>query len=227
MYAAYGTMLALRVKDKTGEGQRIDISMLEGQLSLLGTSFYNYFATGKVPAPMGNAYAVVVPYQTFKTKTKDLAIAIAGEKLWRKFCPVIGRPELADDPRYKSTTGRMTNRGTLIPTLQETFLTRTYDEWEKLLLENDIPTGAINNIGQVAEHPQVKARNALRTMEHPRAGTVHTVASPVRLSETPAQINSPSPLLGQHTHEVLREVLGMKPEEIAALEKAEVIAGQK
>jgi len=227
MYAAYGTMLALRVKDKTGEGQRIDISMLEGQLSLLGTSFYNYFATGKVPAPMGNAYAVVVPYQTFKTKTKDLAIAIAGEKLWRKFCPVIGRPELADDPRYKSTTGRMTNRGTLIPTLQETFLTRTYDEWEKLLLENDIPTGAINNIGQVAEHPQVKARNALRTMEHPRAGTVHTVASPVRLSETPAQINSPSPLLGQHTHEVLREVLGMKPEEIAALEKAEVIARQK
>ncbi|HZM47603.1 MAG TPA: CoA transferase [Burkholderiales bacterium] len=227
MYAAYGTMLALRVKDKTGEGQRIDISMLEGQLSLLGTSFYNYFATGKVPAPMGNAYAVVVPYQTFKTKTKDLAIAIAGEKLWRKFCPVIGRPELADDPRYKSTTGRMTNRGTLIPTLQETFLTRTYDEWEKLLLENDIPTGAINNIGQVAEHPQVKARNALRTMEHPRAGTVHTVASPVRLSETPAQIKSPSPLLGQHTHEVLREVLGMKPEEIAALEKAEVIAGQK
>ncbi len=94
MYAAYGTMLALRVKDKTGEGQRIDISMLEGQLSLLGTSFFNYFANGKVPKPMGNAYAVVVPYQTFRTKTKDLAIAIAGEKLWRKFCPVIGRPEL-------------------------------------------------------------------------------------------------------------------------------------
>jgi crotonobetainyl-CoA:carnitine CoA-transferase CaiB-like acyl-CoA transferase len=227
MYAAYGTMLALRVKDKTGEGQRIDISMLEGQLSLLGTSFFNYFATGKVPAPMGNAYAVVVPYQTFKTKTKDLAIAIAGEKLWRKFCPVIGCPELTDDPRYDSTTNRMTNRDTLIPALQETFLTRSYEEWEKLLLENDIPTGAINNIGQVAEHPQVKARNALRTMEHPRAGTVHTVASPVRLSATPAEIKSPSPLLGQHTHEVLREVLGMKPEEIAALDKAGVVAGPK
>src|SRR5688572_949462 len=227
MYAAYGTMLALRVKDKTGEGQRIDISMLEGQLSLLGTSFFNYFATGKVPAPMGNAYAVVVPYQTFKTKTKDLAIAIAGEKLWRKFCPVIGRPELTDDPRYDSTTNRMTNRDTLIPALQETFLTRSYEEWEKLLLENDIPTGAINNIGQVAEHPQVRARNALRTMEHPRAGTVHTVASPVRLSATPAEIKSPSPLLGQHTHEVLREVLGMKPEEIAALDKAGVVAGPK
>jgi len=227
MYAAYGTMLALRVKDKTGEGQRIDISMLEGQLSLLGTAFFNYFANGKVPRPMGNAYQIVVPYQTFKTKTKDLAIAIAGEKLWRKFCPVVGRPELTDDPRYNSTTNRMTNRDTLIPELQKAFLTRSYEEWEKVLLENDIPTGAINDIEQVARHPQVKARNALQTMEHPRAGTVNIVASPVRLSATPSQIKSPSPLLGQHTHEVLRDILGMKPEEIAAMEKAGIIAGQR
>ena len=115
---------------------------------------------------MGNAYAVVVPYQTFRTKTQDLAIAIAGEKLWRKFCPMIGRPDLTDDPRYKTTTDRMNNRDTLIPALQEVFLTRSYEEWEKLLLENDIPTGAINDIGQVAEHPQVKARKSLITMEH-------------------------------------------------------------
>ena len=227
MYAAYGTMLALRVKDKTGEGQRIDISMLEGQLSLLGTSFFNYFASGQVPKPMGNAYAVVVPYQTFNTKTKDLALAIAGEKLWRKFCAVIGRPELTDDPRYRSTTDRMNNRKTLIPTLQEVFLTRSYEEWEPLLLSNDIPVGAINNIAQVVDHPQVKARNALLTLDHPRAGKVHAVGSPVRLSATPATVTRPAPLLGQHTHEVLREVLGMKPEEIAAMEKAGIVAGQK
>jgi crotonobetainyl-CoA:carnitine CoA-transferase CaiB-like acyl-CoA transferase len=227
MYAAYGTMLALRVKDRTGEGQRIDISMLEGQLSLLGTAFFNYFASGKVPKPMGNAYQVVVPYETFRTKTRDLALAIAGEKLWRMFCPVIGRPDLTDDPRYNSTTNRMVNRDTLIPELQKAFLTRSYEEWEKLLLENDIPVGAINNIGQVAEHPQVKARNSLLTLEHPRAGTVHTVGSPVRLSATPAEIKSPSPLLGQHTLEVLREVLGMKPEDIEALERSGIIASQK
>jgi crotonobetainyl-CoA:carnitine CoA-transferase CaiB-like acyl-CoA transferase len=223
MYAAYGVMLAMRVKDKTGEGQRIDISMLEGQLSLLGTSFFNYFANGQVPKPMGNAYAVVVPYETFHTKTKDLALAIAGEKLWRKFCPVMGRPELTDDPRYRTTTDRMKNRGTLIPVLQEVFLTRAYEEWEPLLLSNDIPVGAINNIAQVVEHPQVKARNSLVTYDHPRVGKVHTVGSPVRLSKTPAAKATPSPTHGQHTVEVMREMLGMTAEEIAALSAAGVL----
>ena len=121
----------------------------------------------------------------------------------------------------------MNNRGTLIPTLQEVFLTRSYEEWEPLLLANDIPVGAINNIGQIVEHPQVKARNSLITMDHPTVGKTHSVASPVRLSKTPARKATPSPTLGQHTAEVMREVLGMTPEEIAALEKAGVVAGQK
>ena len=106
MYCAYAVMLALRVKDKTGEGQQVDISMLEGQLALLGTQIANYFANGEIPKPMGTAYSVVVPYQTFHTKTRDLALAIAGEKLWRKFCPAIGCPELTDDPRYVNTVER-------------------------------------------------------------------------------------------------------------------------
>ena len=169
MYAAYGVMLALRVKEKTGEGQHIDISMLEGQLSLLGTAIGNYFGDGKIPRPMGTAYSVVVPYQTFHTKTLDLALAIAGEKIWRKFCPAIGCPELADDPRYTSTLERSRNRDSLLPTLQQVFLTRTYEEWEKILLANDIPVGAINNIAQVIEHPQVKrARPSSSSITRPR-----------------------------------------------------------
>lgn len=225
MYCAYGVMLALRHKEKTGEGQQVDISMLEGQLSLLCTAFANYFVDGKVPAPMGTAYAVVVPYQTFHTKTRDLALAIAGEKLWRKFCPTIGRPELADDPLYRTTTDRMNHRDTLIPKLQAVFLTKTYEEWEALLLANDIPVGAINDIGQVVEHPQVKARKAFVDMEHPAVGRVRGVGSPVRLSKTPAEVRTPAPTHGQHTRAVLREVLGMSDEAIDALGKKGVISG--
>jgi len=223
MYAAYGVMLALRVKDKTGEGQAVDISMLEGQLSLLGTTFGNYFANGEIPKPMGTAYPAVVPYQTFHTKTRDLALAIAGQKLWQIFCPVIGCPELANDPLYRTVPDRARNRESLIPRLQEVFLKRPYEEWEPLLLANDIPVGAINNLAQVVEHPQVKARGALVELDHPRAGRVRTVGSPVRLSKTPAAIRTPAPLHGQHTHEVLREVLGLNADELAALSAAGVI----
>lgn len=227
MLLAYGVMLALRVKERTGEGQQVDISMLEGQLSLLSTSIANYFADGRIPRPMGTAYPVVVPYQTFHTGTQDIAIAIAGEKLWRKFCPVIGCPELAEDPRFRTTTDRMRNRDTLTPKLQEVFLTKTYAEWEPLLLENDIPVGAINNIAQVVEHPQVKARRALVEVDHPRVGKVRVVGNPVRMSKTPARKPTPSPALGEHTREVLREFLGLSAAEIAALEAAGVVASAK
>jgi len=227
LYCAYAVMLALRVKEKAGVGQQIDISMMEGQLALLGTSIANYFADGQIPRPMGTAYSVVVPYQTFHTKTRDLALAIAGEKLWRKFCPVMGAPELLDDPRYGNTVLRSRHRDTLIPRLQEIFLTRTYAEWEALLLANDIPIGAINDIGQVVEHPQVKARESLLDVDHPAVGKVRVVRSPVRLSETPARRPTPSPVLGQHTHDVLREVLGLSDAEIARLEAADVVAGPR
>ncbi|MGZ5169576.1 MAG: CaiB/BaiF CoA transferase family protein [Burkholderiales bacterium] len=227
MYCAYAVMLALRVKDKTGEGQQVDISMMEGQLALLGTNIANYFANGEIPKPLGTAYSVVVPYQTFHTKTRDLALAIAGEKLWRKFCPVMGCPELLDDPRYVNTVERSRHRDTLIAKLQEVFLTKSYEEWEKLLLRNDIPVGAINNIAQVVEHPQVKARQSLREVDHPSVGKVRVVASPVRLSKTPAKKPTPSPIHGQHTRDVLHDVLGLTADEIDRLAAAGVVGTAK
>ncbi len=227
MNAAYGVMLALRVKEKTGEGQAVDISMLEGQLALLGTTFGNYFANGEIPKPMGTAYPAVVPYQTFHTQTRDLALAIAGEKLWKILCPVIGCPELANDPLYRTVPDRARNRESLIPRLQQAFLKRTYEAWEALLLENDIPVGAINNLAQVVEHPQVKARGSIVEFDHPHAGKVRAVGTPVRLSKTPAAMRTPAPLHGQHTDEVLREVLGMNAGEIAALEAAGVVGTRK
>jgi formyl-CoA transferase/CoA:oxalate CoA-transferase len=223
MYAAYGIMLALRVKERTGMGQSIDVSMLEGQLSLLGTMIGGYLADGEIPRPMGTAYKALLPYQTFRTKTRDLALAVGSEKLWRIFCPVIGAPELTDDPRYRTNADRARNRDELIARLQEIFLTRTYEDWEAVLLKNGVPVGAINSIAEVVEHPQVKARNALVEMDHPRAGKVRMVGVPVRLSETPGAVRTPAPLLGEHTDEVLAARLGLSADDLRSLRLAGAI----
>ncbi len=227
MYAAFGILLALRARERTGRGQAIDVSMLEGQLSLLGVMIGAYLADGQVPEPMGTAYKALLPYQTFRTRTRDLALAVGSEKLWKVFCPVIGCPELADDPRYRRNADRARNRESLIATLQDVFLTRTYEEWEALLLANGIPVGAINNIEEVVAHPQVEARESLVEMDHPRAGKVRMVGAPVRLSETPGSVRTPAPMLGEHTEEVLRQLLGLEAEEVAALRAAGAIGPQR
>jgi crotonobetainyl-CoA:carnitine CoA-transferase CaiB-like acyl-CoA transferase len=223
MYAAFGILLALRARERTGRGQAIDVSMLEGQLSLLGVMIGAYLADGQAPEPMGTAYKALLPYQTFRTKTRDLALAVGSEKLWKVFCPVIGRPELADDPRYRTNADRARNRESLIATLQDVFLARAYEEWETLLLANGIPVGAINTIEEVIAHPQVEARQSLVEMDHPRAGKVRMVGAPVRLSETPGSVRTPAPTLGEHTEEVLQQLLGLGADEIAALRAAGAI----
>ena len=220
MNAAFGVMLALRVKEKTGVGQAIDVSMMEGQLALLGTMLGNYCATGEIPKPMGTAYKALLPYQTFQTKTRDLALAVGSEKLWKIFCPAIGCPELADDPRFCTNGERNRNREALIERLQQVFLTRSYEDWEALLTENGIPVGAINNLAQVVEHAQVKARGSIVDIDHPRAGKLRAVGVPVRLSATPGSIRAPSPALGEHTATVLSELLGLGTAEIDALRAA-------
>ena len=223
MNAAYGIMLALRVKEKTGAGQFIDISMLEGQLSLLSTMLGSFLADGQVPRPMGTAYKALLPYQTFRTKTRDLALAVGSEKLWRQFCPLIGMPELASDARYTSNRLRDVNRASLIETLQNVFLTRSYEEWEALFIASGMPVGAINDLSEVVKHPQVKARGVFVDSHHPAAGTVPVVGPAIRLSDTPGGVRTPSPMLGQHTDEILRDVLGLSGETIAAMRKAGVM----
>jgi crotonobetainyl-CoA:carnitine CoA-transferase CaiB-like acyl-CoA transferase len=169
---------------------------------------------------MGTAYKALLPYQTFRTKTRDLALAVGSEKLWRIFCPAIGCPDLVDDPRFRTNGERSLNRESLIARLQQVFLTRTYEEWEALLSANGIPVGAINNLAQVVAHPQVEARGSIVEIDHPRAGRLRVVGVPLRLSATPGSIRSPSPALGEHTDEVLRDLLGLSVAEMVALRVA-------
>jgi len=223
MYAAYGIMLALRVKEKTGVGQRVDVSMLEGQLSLLNIMISSFMADRELPAPMGTAYKALLPYQTFRTQTRDLALAIGSQKLWKIFGPAIGRPDIVDDPRFATNRDRVAHRSALIDIIQQVLLTRSYEDWERTFLAAGIPVGAINDLGQVIEHPQVKARGSIVEMDHPRAGRVGMAGVPVRLGTTPGSIRTPSPALGEHTAQTLGELLGMGSEEVAALARAGVV----
>ena len=226
MYAAYGIMNALRVKDKTGKGQFVDVSMLEGQLGLLQGTIGSYLADGEVPQPMGTAYKALLPYQTFRTKTRDLALAVGSDRLWRIFCPLMGLEAWLDDPRFATNAMRNQHRAELIDTLQDVFLSKPYEEWEELLLAHGIPMGAINTIDQVVEHPQVQAREMIVESDHPVAGKVKIVGVPVKLSETPGRVRTPAPVLGQHTDEVLREYLGMSEAEIAGLREAKAVGAK-
>jgi len=183
----------------------------------------SYMASGEVPAPMGTAYKALLPYQTFRTRTRELALAVGSEKLWKIFCPAIGRPELTDDPRYASNNARDANRASLIATLQEVFLTRSYEDWEVLLARHGIPVGTVNTLAEVVRHPQARARGAFVEMDHPSVGKVPVVGVPARLSATPGSVRSPSPTLGQHTDEVLRDLLGLAAPEIAALRAGKVV----
>ena len=226
IYAAFGIMNALRVKDKTGQGQYIDVSMLEGQLSLLQGTIGAYLADGEIPHPLGTAYKALLPYQTFRTQTRDLALAVGSDRLWKIFCPLMGLEALRDDPRFATNAARSQNRQALIDILQGVFLTKTYEEWESILLANGIPMGAINTIDDVVNHPQVKARGALVESQHPVAGNVQMVGVPVKLSQTPGRVRMPAPLLGEHTEEVLRHYLGMHEADIAALRETGAIGAQ-
>jgi formyl-CoA transferase/CoA:oxalate CoA-transferase len=224
MNATVAVLMALLARARTGRGQLIDVSMLEGQLTLLDHVIGIYLADRILSGPSGTAYRTIVPYQTFRTRTGDLALAVGSDALWRAFCPLLGLPELALDPRYATNAGRIRNREELVARLQEVFLTRSYEEWEAVLLPAGIPVGAINTLDRVVEHPQIRARGVLRESGHPAAPSARVVSPYFRMSDTPGGVRAPAPLLGEHTDRVLRDLLGLPDAEIARL-RAEGVIG--
>jgi crotonobetainyl-CoA:carnitine CoA-transferase CaiB-like acyl-CoA transferase len=217
MYASIAVCAALAHRAETGAGQHLDLALLDSQIALLAYQNTNFFATGVPPRRIGNLHPNIVPYQPFRTKDGEVIVACGNDNLYRKLCEAAGCGELASDPRFASNGKRVENRAELTRLLQAIFERRHTREWVELLDAAGVPNGPINNLTQVYEEPQVKARGIRVEMDHPVAGKLPTVASPMRFSRTPLEYRLPPPLLGEHTDEVLRGLLGKSDAEMAAL----------
>ena len=223
MYASIAICAALAHREKSGAGQHLDLALLDSQIALLAYQNTNYFSTGSPPGRIGNLHPNIVPYQPFRTQDGRVILACGNDNLYRKFCEVAGCPELAADARFASNGKRVENRAELSRLLQEIFLKKTTREWVELLDAAGVANGPINDVAQVFQEPQVKARGVKIELEHPVAGKLPLVASPMRFSGTPLEHKLAPPVLGQHTDEILREVLSLSDGEIARLRAEGVI----
>lgn len=205
MLAVQAVALALFARERTGRGQKIDVSMLGGLLAMLSTRLANYWASGEDPQRMGSANSIYVPYQVFRTADGYVMAGSFGGDSWPKFCVAIGMPELADDERYRSNRSRFDHRDTLIPALHERFVVRTTDEWEPRFRSAGALFAPVKTVAEILAHPQVAELGLVGSVEHPTAGTIPQLGSPLAFSGTPAAIRRPPPLLGEHTREVLLE----------------------
>jgi len=217
LFAVSGILAALHARRATGRGQRVDVSLLESALAWLANVGGNYLVSGEEPRRYGNAHPNIVPYQLFHARDRPLALAVANQGQWRRFCALAGRPELTDDPRFATNADRLAHRDELVAEVERLVAARTADEWLRLLNDNGIPAGPINTVPQAFADPQVQALGVVHRLPHPTAGEVRVVGPPFHLSETPAAPRSAPPLLGEHTDSVLRDLLGLDAAAIAAL----------
>lgn len=222
LYATNAVLAALAWREQSGEGQYIDMALLDVQVACLANQAMNYLATGKNPRRMGNAHPSIVPYQDFPTADGHMILAIGNDGQFARFCEVAGRPELAADARFATNRARVENRAELIPLLNEITATRTTAEWIGQLEARAVPCGPINGLAEVFADPQVQARGLAVKMPHPEAGEVPLVASPIRLSKTPVEYRRAPPLVGEHTDEILAD-LGVDAAGIAGLRERGVV----
>lgn len=208
MFASTAILAALRVCDQTGEGQHIDISLLDAQVALLTNTAANYLVGGKEHRRLGNAHPNIAPYEAFQAKDRWFVLGAANEKQWETLCNVIDQPSLINDQRFATNGYRVANRTELNQTLNDIFSTRDAQEWLSEFRNAGLPCGPINTVPDVFDHPQAQSRNLAQEIDHTTIGSVQVTGFPYKLSETPAQMYRPPPLLGEHTQEVLVELLG-------------------
>ncbi len=223
MMAFQGILLALLARTQTGGGQKIDIGMLDCQVALLTYQAGIYFATGESPTRAGNRHPTISPYETFPCRDGYLNLACGNDSLWRSFCAVAGLEALANDQRFRKNSDRVRNGEQLRALLEPVMKQKTIQEWINTLRPRGIPCGGIQSVKEVCDHPQVLAREMVIELEHPKAGPIRMTGVPIKLSDTPGAVDSPPPVLGEHTAEVMSDWLHMSAAELDNLYQAGVV----
>jgi formyl-CoA transferase len=223
IYASGAITAALLWRERSGRGQYLDISLLDAQVSALANIASNYLVAGQEATRWGTAHESIIPYQVFRTKDRPIAIAVANQKLWVNFCKLVGRPQWLEDPRFESNPKRVEHREVLLPLIDELMAQRTCDEWMEVFVEAAIPCGPVNDMEHLFADPQVLHRAMIAEVPHPTIGSLRLTGTPIKYSETPATIRRHPPLLGEHTDEVLAEVLEYQPERIETLRQQRAI----
>jgi formyl-CoA transferase len=217
MFSTTAILAALRARDITGEGQLVDMSLLDAHVALLANVASNYLIGKTAPGRYGNAHPNLTPYEAFRARDRWFVLGAANDRQWDLLCQVIGHPELEDDPRFATNSDRLANRDALKDILSEVLITRDADGWLAELKEAGLPCGLINTIPDVFDTPQAQARNLVLNIEHPTTGSLRLTGFPYKLSQTPAEVHHPPPLLGEHTEEVLVELLGYSSDDVSIL----------
>ncbi len=223
LYAANAIQAALMHQLKTGEGQYIDMALLDVQVATLANQAMNYLATGNNPKRLGNAHPNIVPYQAFKTADGFMILAVGNDAQFKRFCELTEREDLIEDERFQKNSSRVKHREILVPQVAEMMTMKTTESWLSELNQRGIPCGPINNIDQVFDDPQVRHRGIQQTLKHPSAGKVASVGNPINLSVTPIEYDLAPPVLGQHTDDVLDSILNLDGKVIAGLRQSGVI----
>lgn len=223
LFTVIGLVTALYTRTISGRGQKVDVAMLDCQVAILENAISRYLVTGNVPGPIGNRHSSITPFEAFQAKDGYIIIAVGNDRLWAKFCNLVKREDLIGDERFVNNAQRTKNQKQLKAVLDGIFPGKTVDGWIEALEAEGIPCGPINTVDRIMEDPQIKARDMILEIEHPVAGKLKMPGLPIKLSETPGAVLHPAPLLGQHTDEILKEMLGLSPEQIAEMRTKKVL----
>jgi formyl-CoA transferase/CoA:oxalate CoA-transferase len=223
MFAFQGISMALLARTRSGRGQLVDVGMLDATAALLTYQAASYFATGRTPARMGNRHPTIVPYETFAASDGSFVLAVGNDSLWRAFCRACGLESMGDNPRFATNPQRVSAYDEIVPVIAERLKTRPRAEWIAALNEAGVPCGAVRDVAEVLQDPQLAARHMVEQVEHATLGPVSVLGLPAKLSDTPGSVRTAPPVLGQHTDSILEKDLGFSPSEIAGMRAASAI----